>query len=118
MDETKEREKRGSKSGRRRRTWQECEKLVQEYKESGLTQGRFAARAGVHIGTLRRWLTQKKERLGDKGSGQFTAVRLSGGKAGSVTLRLPQGIEVEIASELEGAEVASLVRELLHSCLR
>lgn len=118
MDEAKERETIGNKGRARRRSRQESEKLVKEYKESGLTEGQYAARAGVHVGTLKRWLTQRKDQTARRPRSQFAAVRLSGAKAGSVTLRLPKGIEVEIAAELEGEEVASLIRELLTSCLR
>ena len=114
MDETKGRETAESKIRRKRRTRQECEKLVKEYKGSGLTQGQYAAREGIHIGTLRRWLSGRK----DKASSQFAQVRLNGARAGSVTLRWPQGIELEIATQLEGSEVTSLVRELVSSCLR
>lgn len=107
-----------SKLPRKRRTRQECEKLLKEYKESGLTQGQYAAREGIHIGTLRRWLAGRKDQAMKKPCSHFAAVRLSGGRAGSVTLRWPQGVELEIATQLEGSEVTGLVRELLNLCLR
>jgi len=118
MDETKGREAAQSNLRRKRRSGEECEKLVKEYKESGLTQRQYAAREGIHIGTLRRWLSKRRVRPMKKPCSQFAEVRLNGGRAGSVTLRWPQGMELEIATQLEGAEVTSLVRELLASCLR
>ena len=125
MDEAKQRETIEDKSSggkRQRRSRLECEKLVKEYKESGLTAGQYAAKAGVHIGTLRRWLGARKDQRVKKRGSQFAAVRVSaergGGRAGTVTLRCRQGIEVEIATELEGDEVRSLMSELLSVCLR
>ena len=128
MDEAKQREAIENKSSgckRQRRSRLECEKLVKEYKESGLTAGQYAAKAGVHIGTLRRWLSPKKDHRVKKLGTSFAAVRLSGertegmgGRAGKVTLRCPRGIEVEIATKLAGAEVSSLMSELLRVCLR
>jgi transposase len=118
MDEAKVGETLDGKLRRRRRSREECEKLLKKYKESGLTQGQYAAREGIHIGTLRRWLSRIKEKTAKRRGSQFAAVKVSGARAGSVTLRWPQGIELEIATELEGSEVTNLVRELLNACLR
>ena len=110
MDEAKQREAIENKSSgckRQRRSRLECEKLVKEYKESGLTAGQYAAKAGVHLGTLRRWLGPRKDHRVKKLGSRFAAVRVSGGneggrgaRAGTVMLRCPRGIEVEIATEL------------------
>ena len=54
----------------------------------------------------------------------FAPVRIVGGaepnprKRGGVTVRWPQGLEVEIAAELDRAAVERLVQTLLAPCLR
>jgi hypothetical protein len=102
----------------KRRSRIEQERLVAEYRASGLTQEGFAAQAGINIGTLRGWLYNKQRRSAGEEGGHFAPVRVSGARAGAVTLRWPQGMELEITTELDRAGVVSLVRELLTPCLR
>ena len=107
---------RGHRSRRERIQW------VSEYRASGLTQEQFARRAGLKVGTLRAWIY--KMRTPDHAPlGGFAPVRIVDEvrpvkSRGSVTVRWPQGIEVEIAMELDGRSVGRLVRELVQSCLR
>ena len=110
---------RGGRSGAERAHW------LSEYRASGLTQEKFAARAGLKVGTLRAWIYKRRRPVNDQ-RGHFAPVRIVGGAGpgpttttrGAVTVRWPQGIEVEIAVELDGAGVGRLVRELLKPCLR
>ena len=99
------------------------ERLLGAYRVSGLTQERFAAQSGIKVGTLRTWI-YKRRAPAVAGSGNFAPVRIVEGShpatnsRGAVTVRWPQGIEVEIAVDLDRAGVASLVRKLLGPCLR
>lgn len=100
----------------------ERERLLGAYRASGLTQEQFAAQSGIKVGTLRAWI-YKRRTPAVAGSGNFAPVRIVEGShpatptcRGSVTVRWPQGIEVEIAIDLDSA--AGLVRKLLAPCLR
>jgi len=112
------------RAGRRRWTRAKRAQVLQEYRASGLTQEKFAEQAGLRIGTLRAWI-YKQPTAGGDAPGGFAPVRIvdrSGPSTmttrGAVTVRWPQGIEVEIAVDLDGAGVERLVRELLTPCLR
>ena len=90
-----------------------------EYRASGLTQEGYAAQAGINVGTLRGWIYNNKPGRTTSGGGSYFApVRLSSARPGAVTLRWAQGMELEIAMNIDKAEVTSLVRELLAPCLR
>ena len=99
-------------------------RIVDAYRASKLTQEQFAAKAGVKIGTLRGWIYKKAAPHRTKTNG-FVPVRIIGDKAGAatksrgaITVRWPQGIEVELALDLDNACALQLVRELLSPCLR
>ena len=105
--------------------WTAAERVqwLREYRASGKTQEEFAARAGIKVGTLRAWIYKRRSPAGDE-RGHLAPVRIVDGarpvmtKRGAVTVRWPQGIEVEIAVDLDGTGVERLVRELLAPCLR
>ena len=112
------------RAGRRRWTRAKRAQVLRAYRASGLTQEKFAGQAGIKIGTLRAWIYKQPTAGGDEPGG-FAPVRIVGGAGpstrttrGAVTVRWPQGIEVEIAVDLDGAGVERLVRELLTPCLR
>jgi transposase-like protein len=123
MDETKSQRTKATTPGRRsRRSAGEREQLVGEYQNSGLTQEQFAVRAGLKIGTLRAWIYKKRPPLRPAG-GHFAPVRLVDAlpvtkSPGTVTVRWPQGMEVEIAVPLDESGARRLVRELVAPCLR
>jgi hypothetical protein len=122
MDEARNGETRAKRRGRGRRSRLERAQVLSEYRASGLTQEKYAAQAGLKVGTLRAWIYKKRPRgRGDRG--HFAPVRIVGGarplkSGGVVTMRWPQGIEVEIAVALDGPGVGRLVRALLAPCLR
>ena len=97
--------------------------MVTAYRASGLTQAKFAVQAGINLGTLRGWIYKLAAASGEA-PGPFAPVRIVGGaepnprKRGGVTVRWPQGLEVEIAAEFDRAAVERLVQTLLAPCLR
>jgi hypothetical protein len=121
MDKPRGGKKRAGRSVRVSRV--ERERLLGAYRASGLTQEKFAAQSGIKVGTLRTWI-YKRRTPAVAGNGSFAPVRIVEGShpatnsRGAVTVRWPQGIEVEIAVDLDRAGVASLVRKLLGPCLR
>jgi transposase-like protein len=117
MDESK---KLGTRWLRRRWSRTEREQLVREFRASGLTQVRFAIEHRIKVGTLRNWI-YKPAGSGEQAGG-FAPVRIVGaspsGVRSTVTVRWSQGVEVELAVELDGSSVARLVRELVAPCLQ
>lgn len=119
--ETTEAEQRQGERAQRR---VERARRVKEYRASGLTQAQFAAKSGLKVGTLRTWI-YKKPASSRGEAGGFAPVRIIADKAqptaksrGLVTVRWPQGIEVELAVDLDGDGVQRLVCKLLAPCLR
>lgn len=124
MEQSKEKLIRESQGKVRRRRHPEREKLLADYTTSGLTQERFAAQAGVNLGTLRGWLYKQRRRRREV-ENRFAPVQVEGlssgamiSPSGTVTLRGPRGGEVEIKAELDGAAVVNLVREFFSLCSR
>ena len=124
MDEPKGKGAKEGKAGSIRRSRVERGKLLREYRASGQTQESFAARMGINVGTLRGWIYKQRPPATPDG-GALAPVRIVGDARaakmttrGAITIRWPQGIEVEVAVELDGAGSVRLVRELLTPCLR
>ena len=107
----------------RHRSLAERTVLLGEYRASGLTQEKFATRAGINLGTLRAWIYRKQPPAAD-GRSHFAPVRVVDDvpprtkSRGSVTVRWPQGVAVEIALDLDTLGALHLIRELLSPCLR
>jgi hypothetical protein len=105
-------------AGRRRRTPAERARWVREYRASGLSQEKFAEGRQLNVGTLRSWIY--KRAVMDAGVGGFAPVHVVGGGAqrgrGSVTVRWPHGVEVELAVDLDATGVVRLVRDLVAPC--
>jgi transposase-like protein len=120
MDDSKKLGTREDRSRRRRWSRTEREQLLQDFRASGLTQVRFAAEHEVNVTTLRNWIY--KPASADDQSGGFAPVQIVGarpiGSRNAITVRWPQGVEVELAVDLDGSGVVRLVRELLAPCLR
>lgn len=120
MEKSRSEETRLRVRGRRHWSRHERAQLLREYRASGLTQEQFARRAGLKIGTLRAWIY--KMRTPDHAPlGGFAPVRIVDDvrpikSRGSVTVRWPQGMEVEIAVELDGVGIERLVRKLVKPC--
>lgn len=124
MDEPKGKGAKEDKAGSNRRSRAERGQLLRKYRASGQTQESFAARMGISVGTLRGWIYKQRPPVGAK-HGPMAPVRIVDDarptkltRRGTVTVRWPQGIEVEIAVELDDIGTLRLVRELLGPCLR
>lgn len=125
MNKTQDGESRTKRRLLRRHSLAERTALIGEYRASGLTLANFATRAGMKIGTLRTWLYREKRPLPRVGGSHFAPVRVLEGGApltqspgrGAVTVRWPQGIEVEITLDLDTLGAGHLLRALLSPCL-
>jgi lambda repressor-like predicted transcriptional regulator len=114
MDETKD-----GKQGRRRSRAQ-IAALLAGYRESGLTQRAYAARAGVSLSSLVRWLHRGV--AGAEAPAEFAAVQLrpeaSRMPEAGVTIRWPQGVEVELPLSLGEATLRRWLGRFLAPCSR
>ena len=94
----------------RRHARGEIDAIVARYRASGLAPAKFAAQEGLAPWTLRNWQSQRRsKKRGGLGSGEasFASVQLCPTRVGTITVRWPQGIAVEIAiplvSDIPGA---------------
>lgn len=124
MDEPKGKGAKEGKAGGNRRSRAERGQLLRKYRASGQTQESFAARMGINVGTLRGWI-YKQRPPATADHGPLAPVRIvddlrptKSTRRGAITVRWPQGIEVELAVELDDTGTLRLVRELLAPCLR
>jgi hypothetical protein len=101
-----------------RRSAEEIERLVNEYRAGELTQEAYAEQIGVKLCTLRTWIYKRKIA---PARGGFAAVRLEGGAVTGrdvLTVRWPAGVELELPMSLGEAALRGLLREVLAPCLR
>jgi transposase-like protein len=95
----------------RRRTPAQKDRLLAQYRRSGLTQKQFAAKAGIGYSTLTLWL-RKTAPASKPRKSAFVAVPnlLSTATAPSYRLRFSGGLSVEVASGFRTEELASLLQ--------
>ena len=108
-------------SGRRRRTREQIEDVLQRYYESGLTQMDFAKRDGIGLSTLQRWLHQPGRRTRTVESvpppPTWVEVALPASPPRTASLRsyrldLPGGASLRIEGGFDPSEVEQLLRVL------
>ncbi len=102
----------------RRHSKAEVAERLAEYRASGLTAEEFAARAGLRPATLLSWRARARRQAAPPAGSAFARVRVPAARAGTVTVRWPQGVEVEVAVDLDEAGVVRAVRDLLAPCWR
>lgn len=105
------------------RRWRrkDAEAVLAGWKESGLSLSRFAAEQGVNVQRLSWWRKQLKERGGagrgrpERGSAAVSFIPgVVSGSPAAVVLRLPRGVEVEVAdaAAVPAAWLAAAVKAL------
>jgi len=102
----------------RRHTEAEIAALLAEYRASGLTAAEFSARAGLRPATLLSWHYRLRRQEEPRPGSPFARVQVPAARAGTLTVRWPQGVEVEVAVDLDEAGVVRVVRDLLAPCWR
>jgi transposase-like protein len=97
--------------GRRRLTPQQRQRLLARYHKGQFTQREFAARAGIGLSTLFKWLQQ--ERAQGQPSMSFQEVVLPGATSRwALEVVNPQGWTVRLAQISEVEELPHLLRAL------
>lgn len=105
----------------RRHTRAEIEAIVERYRASGLSQAEFTVKAGLRPWTLRNWQSQlrhEKAVRSQSGEQSFASVQLRPARVGTITVRWPQGVAVEVAVTLDEASIMRLVQGLVGPCSR
>lgn len=96
---------------RRHRTPAQKDRLLAQYRRSGLSQRQFAAKAGIGYSTLTLWLRKAAPTIKPPKS-TFVAVPnlLSPTPPPAYRLRLSGGLSVEVAAGFRTEELASLLQ--------
>jgi transcriptional regulator with XRE-family HTH domain len=102
----------------RRHSKAEIAERLAEYRASGLTAEEFATRAGLRPATLLSWQARARRQTAPSAGGAFARVQVAAARAGTLTVRWPQGVEVAVAVDLDEAAVVRVVRDLLAPCWR
>ena len=112
-----------SKRPRRRYSEADREKILGEYRKSGLSQARFANTTGLCISTLRNWLWKSRESKAGSRSGDLIPVRLLPGHGstepaarGLLEIELATGSVIRMSPGFNPNEVRELVKILRESC--
>ena len=110
MDETK--------AGKRRRSPAQIAALLTGYRESGLTQRAYAVQVGVSLSSLGRWLHAGGAAA--DGPTEFASVQLRSEPAAGpgVTIRWPEGTELELPLSLGEATLRRWLSRFLVPCSR
>jgi len=95
----------------RRHSPAQKDKLLAQYRRSGLTQKQFAAKAGIGYSTLTLWL-RKVAPARKSSKSAFVAVPnlLSTPTAAAYRVRFAGGISVEVASGFRSEELVALLQ--------
>jgi|ERR1035437_2788783 hypothetical protein len=103
-----------------RRTRAEIERLVAEFTSSGMNRTEFCRHHGMSLGTLNRYLKQRREQ-GDSGAidGGLVAVELTGAKLATdcdfecgLAVLLSRGRKIEVGAGFDGPTLQRLVNLL------
>jgi transposase-like protein len=96
---------------RRHHTAAQKDRLLAQYRRSGLTQRQFAAKAGIGYSTLTLWL-RRAATASKPSKSAFVAVPnlLSTPATTAYRLRFSGGLSVEVASGFQSEELAALLQ--------
>jgi transposase-like protein len=103
-----------SRPVRKHRSAAQRQSILQDYRQSQMTQKEFAVQAGVSVSTLQAWL-RKGPRRPDVGGSVFMAVPnlLSASPtAPAYRLQWPGGLNLEVRSGFSSQELGALLQLL------
>jgi hypothetical protein len=99
----------------RRRSREEAEELVAEYKGSGLSQAAFCSEKELSLKSLSRYLTRnRKQRVSGKEAHRFIEVEVATHKDVNtvLTVVLPRGRRIEVKSGFDAGTLRQLIAVL------
>ena len=96
---------------RRHHTPEQRSHIIDEYRRSGLTQGEFAAQAGIGKSTLTLWLRKSSRESAARPAALISVPNLfaSTAEASVCRVQFPGGITVEMTPGFPSSELASLL---------
>jgi len=99
---------------RKRPTQAQRETILRAYRRSHLTQQEFASHVGISVSALQLWLRKAAVRTSSQATAFVRVPNLLGPAPGPALyrLRLPGGIDLEIASGFRPEELLSLLQLL------
>ena len=98
-----------------RRTPEQIEQVIREYHDSGLTQADYAARPGVALSTLARWLRAVRNRRGPSAASQadFVEIEVPSTRpapgSGVYQIELPGGVRLRAEGAWQGEQLRELI---------
>jgi len=103
-----------STSVRKHRTPVQREELLQDYRQSQMTQKEFAAQAGLSVSTLQAWLRKRPARAAWAGPALVAVPNLLSASPAASAYRLqwPDGLSLEVRSGFSAQELAALLQLL------
>ena len=99
---------------RKHRTPAQREKLLQNYRQSQLTQKEFAAQAGIGVSTLHAWLRKAPGRPAAGGAAFVAVPNLFSAPPAPPSYRLlwPGGLSLEVGAGFASRDLAALLQLL------
>jgi len=98
-------------TNRRRRTPAERSQILDQYRQSGLTQKVFAAQAGISCSALNAWL-RRATAPSDSNPPQFVSVPnlfTTGRGSAAYRLQWPDGFTLEVVAGFAASELSALL---------
>ena len=109
-----------SRTGGKRRSRQEVERLVEEFRRSGLNRKEFADSAGVHVNTLYKWLregaNEKSPRVQVAVPVRVRAETPGATRASALEVVLRGGRTIRVHGEFDRRTLVDLVTALEVTC--
>ena len=91
-----------------RRSAEDREQLIQEYKTSGMTRREFCAKRKINLQTFHGWFGKRPVRS----SPRFAEVALPVSGTAPIEIELPKGVCIRLRDPSALSEVAAFIREV------
>jgi transcriptional regulator with XRE-family HTH domain len=103
-----------SRPVRKHRTPGQREGILQDYRQSQLTQKEFATKAGISVSTLQAWLRRIPSRAASTGPAFLAVPNLLSAPPAAPAYRLqwPGGLSLEVRAGFVSGELAGLLQLL------
>ena len=102
-----------------RRTREEIEELIGEYRKSGLTQRAFAEQRGLRYSTFTGWLRKRRRRDAEAPDSYWVELpTLNNSLRADYCLEWPGGVKLHVGRGFDEREVRQLAQTIGETCLR
>lgn len=101
-----------------RRSREQIEELIREYRESGLTQRVFAERRGLAYSTFSNWLRKRAKRVPEEPAESWVELPGRNAEAAEYCVEWPGGMKLHVGRGFDAREVRQLTQAIGETCLR